>query len=483
MRIIKNKLIYLLCLSFLISGCKNNVQSNAFNKVKKEIKTFNSLTNELDSPSNNDLDSIKIYFGIYETIKKPQLFDYLINESLPFVFLPQQIVKYPEFSSKILDIISSKKYLRLYQMTLGLQAYAKAEEAVFTQNAVNNIKDYINNSNVNTQNRVNCLNTIISLESSLPVSKEALSERYRLMIYNLLSGQFPNSDYGYILDEVIKNSKEILSNLDTTKLKKYEKYRARYRYYLADAYYLKANLALKFKDKEKALKDFQLSSNYSPDASDRNIRTYLSDKIYLHGFDDYSLFYQNELKAAKDPEAALDLLARSTVYNVDNEPELRALFKKLHPSGSFRKYWRKELDKILPAAPNFELKSLSGKIINLSDFRGKWVVLDFWGSWCHFCVQEMPNIEELFDYINNHRKNNACLLTLNYGEKPERTEKFMHAMNYNFPIVFADSKVINDYKITGFPTKFLITPAGKYFEMPFDSDWKRTVREYVFNSK
>jgi hypothetical protein len=59
----------------------------------------------------------------------------------------------------------------------------------------------------------------------------------------------------------------------------------------------------------------------------------------------------------------------------------------------------------------------------------------------------------------------------------------MRTMNYNFPVVFSDSTVIKRYKITGYPTKFLVTPIGKYFEMPFESDWKRTVKEYAFNSK
>ncbi|MDE6393778.1 MAG: TlpA family protein disulfide reductase, partial [Duncaniella sp.] len=47
-------------------------------------------------------------------------------------------------------------------------------------------------------------------------------------------------------------------------------------------------------------------------------------------------------------------------------------------------------------APDFTLPDLNGKEVSLSDFRGKWVVLDFWGSWCGWCVKGFPALKEAY---------------------------------------------------------------------------------------
>ncbi len=280
------KMIYLIFLSLLFTGCSKNSSKDETTKLQSEMGTFNSLEEQLVYTSKMNIDSIKTYLSMFEKIEKPRFLNTFIYESLPQIFLPKEIKKNPEFASKMLGILSSKRHPRLYKMTLGLQAYAKAEEVLLTPNAASNIKDYLGNPSKFIPGKENSINTILKIESSLPASKEALSERYRLMIYNLLIKHSPGGDYENILDKAIKNSKEILSGLAPDNTSSYQEFRASFRYYLAYAYHEKANYQLKRNDRKNALKYYKLSSVYSPDTTDRKIMAYYKlNQFFLHGYD------------------------------------------------------------------------------------------------------------------------------------------------------------------------------------------------------
>ncbi len=49
------------------------------------------------------------------------------------------------------------------------------------------------------------------------------------------------------------------------------------------------------------------------------------------------------------------------------------------------------------AAPEFTLEDINGKNFSLSDLKGKWVILDFWGSWCHWCMKGFPALKEAYN--------------------------------------------------------------------------------------
>ena len=110
-------------------------------------------------------------------------------------------------------------------------------------------------------------------------------------------------------------------------------------------------------------------------------------------------------------------------------------------------------------APDFTLNDLNGKPLTLSSLRGKYVILDFWGSWCGWCIKGFPEMKEYYkkyagkfeilgvDCNDTQAKWKAAV------EKNELP--WLHVYNPR------DSKVLEQYGIQGFPTKIIVGPDGK----------------------
>ncbi len=115
-------------------------------------------------------------------------------------------------------------------------------------------------------------------------------------------------------------------------------------------------------------------------------------------------------------------------------------------------------------AINFSLKNLEGKVVNLSDLKGKVVVLDFWATWCGPCKASFPAMQEL---VTKYKDKNVEFLFVNTwerGKESETTEKvttFINDKKYSFNVVFDyDDAITAKYKIEGIPTKILIDKKG-----------------------
>lgn len=113
-------------------------------------------------------------------------------------------------------------------------------------------------------------------------------------------------------------------------------------------------------------------------------------------------------------------------------------------------------------APDFELSTPDGKKVKLSDFRGKYVLLDFWASWCGPCRKENPNIVEQY---NNFKEKNFTILGVSLDDNKDAWLKAIKDDKLTWTHVSElkrwESEVASLYKVDGIPASFILDPEGK----------------------
>lgn len=111
-----------------------------------------------------------------------------------------------------------------------------------------------------------------------------------------------------------------------------------------------------------------------------------------------------------------------------------------------------------PLAPDFTLKDLDGKDMTLSSLRGSYVVLDFWGSWCVWCIRGIPKMKEYY----NKYAGKFEILGIDCHDTPDDWREAVKAHQLPWKHVYMpdDSSLLKTYSIQGFPTKIIISPDG-----------------------
>lgn len=112
-------------------------------------------------------------------------------------------------------------------------------------------------------------------------------------------------------------------------------------------------------------------------------------------------------------------------------------------------------------APDFTLNDLNGKPLALSSLKGKYVVLDFWGTWCVWCVRGIPKMKEYY----NKYKGKFEILSIDCNDTQEKwkagVKKYELPWLHVYQPAKGDVQTTDLYAIQGFPTKILIGPDGK----------------------
>ncbi len=117
--------------------------------------------------------------------------------------------------------------------------------------------------------------------------------------------------------------------------------------------------------------------------------------------------------------------------------------------------------KIEPLAPDFTLKNLDEKKINLKDYKGKVVLLNFWATWCEPCLEEMPSMQKVYNKLKD--KGFVVLAVSIDEDRGERNVRaFAKKLGLSFPILLdPDQKVRDKYFNNSLPTSYLINAKGK----------------------
>jgi peroxiredoxin len=110
------------------------------------------------------------------------------------------------------------------------------------------------------------------------------------------------------------------------------------------------------------------------------------------------------------------------------------------------------------AAPDFELETLSGRTIALSELRGQVVLINFWATWCPPCRAEMPAIQQVYE---QYRDQGFEVLAVNLQEQDAQMSAFVEERGLTFPILpDRDGSVSLVYRVTSIPTTFFVDRSG-----------------------
>jgi cytochrome c biogenesis protein CcmG, thiol:disulfide interchange protein DsbE len=111
------------------------------------------------------------------------------------------------------------------------------------------------------------------------------------------------------------------------------------------------------------------------------------------------------------------------------------------------------------AAPDFELKTLDGKSIRLSELQGKKVILNFWATWCPPCQAEMPEMQNFYEKYNKDVE--VLAVNLTSQDSRDKVDSFIKEYGLTFPVVLdEEGDVLKLYKISPIPTSYIIDSEG-----------------------
>ncbi|WP_067725298.1 peroxiredoxin family protein [Oceanobacillus damuensis] len=128
-------------------------------------------------------------------------------------------------------------------------------------------------------------------------------------------------------------------------------------------------------------------------------------------------------------------------------------------------------------APDFELMSMTGETVKLSDYTGQRVMLNFWTTWCPPCREEMPDMQRFYE------DKEAVILAINLTDmEKNRTQVTEFAGEYGltFPILMDEAGEVSTlYRISPIPTTYMVDSKGIIRHKAYGAmDYERMVSEY-----
>lgn len=130
---------------------------------------------------------------------------------------------------------------------------------------------------------------------------------------------------------------------------------------------------------------------------------------------------------------------------------------------------------------DFTLPDLDGKPVSLSDYRGKWVIVNYWATWCPPCLEEIPELVSL------HEDNSDTLVVLGISYEEVNTaylRDFVESHMMSYPVVRTDPVPVTALgPVMGLPTTYIISPTGERLARQEGPVTQADIEKYIERKK
>lgn len=131
----------------------------------------------------------------------------------------------------------------------------------------------------------------------------------------------------------------------------------------------------------------------------------------------------------------------------------------------------------LAAQPEFSFVDINGETVDFKEYRGKWVVVNYWATWCPPCLEEIP---ELVHFHEAYKDSKAVVVGFNMEEKsPQLLSAFVEENMMTYPVVPMSDEMALFGDVPGLPTTYVLDPTGKPVAMQVGEVTAEMLEEFI----